>query len=403
MLIAASVVSLSSIVGFLFLFPNCARLNLNDSKAGNVTVAGQNNPAGTLSCAIAPICPNPPSNCQYVGQVTGSNGCSQSCGELQCEGPIQCPMIACAPPEEGCHYNTAAATLDGNGCPTDCGPQVCGGPPLECPAILCVQPPEGCRLVPDTAQENVCPGCGTIVCDEPPPPPTCENAVRCVPLEEGCRYLQDPTFDENGCQTSCGEISCTPPPVACPAIECAPLEGGCSYPNKEYDENGCLKACGPVQCPGPIACPMIACADPEGTNCVQTAPPSNDANGCIADCGTWKCDGIPGPINPPIPPKPPGPPVCKPPQACPAIACAPLEEGCHYVGKPKYNRNGCVISCGAKICKQPKPPKPGPGQKCPMIGFICPTKPGCYWDPRGSTNDQGCQTGCGTLICKDKE
>lgn len=402
-------ISISALTGLSFLFHNCARINLKDKNPSTVVVAGQQIPAGTLSCAVAPICPNPSPNCEYVNQVTSENGCAQSCGELQCEGPIQCPMIACAPPEEGCSYNSSQATLDSNGCPIDCGPQVCGGPIIECPINMCVAPPEGCTLVPEPpTRENPCPGCGTVVCPTPPPPPppvTCENAVRCIPLGEGCRYTQDPTYDENGCQTSCGEISCLPPPVACPAIECAPLDRGCSYPNKEYDKKGCLVACGPVQCPAPIACPMIACLEPEGTNCRQVTPPSEDANGCQIDCGQWKCDENPGPITPPLPPTPPGPPVCKPPKACPAIACAPLEEGCHYIGRPEFDKNGCVVSCGAKICKvpPPQPPVNPPGGPiaCPMIGFICPEEPGCYWDPRGSVNKNGCQIGCGTKICKD--
>jgi hypothetical protein len=348
-LVTALVAIFSSIIGITLMFSNCARINVNDVKSGNIAVTGQGGPTGTMSCKAAPICSNPPSNCQYVNQVTDANGCSESCGELKCDGPIECPMIACAPPNEGCYYNSSAAKKDANGCPIDCGPQVCDEKPDPCPLIACAEPPEGCRVIPGViTPENKCPGCGTVVCDEPP---KCENAVRCVPPAEGCRYVQDPTFDEKGCQTSCGEISCIPKPVVCPAIDCAPLEeNGCSYPNKTYDEKGCLKTCGPIHCPGPIACPMIGCLEPEEKNCQQTTPPVFDQNGCIKTCGVWTCgDTAEGPANP------------------------------------------------------PKPRPPGTSGKCPKIGFICPTKPGCYWDPRGGVNENGCQTGCGTLICREQE
>lgn len=74
----------------------------------------------------------------------------------------------------------------------------------------------------------------------------------------------------NACDFTGNAGSPTPtvPPV-CPAISCAPPQAGCTYSNPTYDTNGCMTSCGQLFCPISPTIPAPTEPIQNNTNCTQ--------------------------------------------------------------------------------------------------------------------------------------
>lgn len=132
----------------------------------------------TCSYTLAP-------GCQYVPGVS-QNGCP-ACGTVSCSGSnqhtqSQCTPVECAAPFPGCHYENAQTQ---NGCPTSCGTMVC--------------PQNGSQTSQANSQQASFGGTNDSSC----------IPVDCAAPPTGCRYI-NAISDANGCQVSCGQLSCQP-------------------------------------------------------------------------------------------------------------------------------------------------------------------------------------------------
>jgi len=168
----------------------------------------------------------------------------------------------------------------------------------------------------------------------------------CFP-SENCEYV-DATFDQNGCQTSCGTLKC-----GCLVMDCFPPEN-CEYVDATFDHNGCQTSCGTLKC----GCLVMDCFPPK--NC-QYVDATFDQNGCQTSCGTLKC--------------------------CPVMDCFP-PPNCQYVGAP-VDQYGCQTGCGTLKCTCP------PGEEFKQCGTACPAT--CDKPNPGFCSKQ-CVSGC---FCKE--
>ena len=158
---------------------------------------------------------------------------------------------------------------DREGCIVNCGRRVCERkcPPLACPTVR-----KGCNSVESPPDENGCPTCPEIKCQQCP-------QIKCAAPKPGCER-RDFERDENGCQTGCGKEVCP-----CPQILCARPPPGCTYGTPRKDENGCHVNCGKLEC----SCREPKCAPPP-PGCTRGEPKTNFLTGCKEGCGELICE-----------------------------------------------------------------------------------------------------------------
>jgi len=226
--------------------------------------------------------------------------------------------------------------------------QMCGGV-----TVRINQCPQGSRCV-DDPNDNCDPASGGAGCIG-----HCQCNVACPIMDcfrtEFCEWSGDPTWDENGCQLTCGTLICehscfenqvwspcgahpdcqrrcdSPDVLNCPRI-CLP---GCvCRPGFALlDDGTCLAL---DQCPGEIphgcrgdgqACnsrTFAARQCPQGSRCVDD--PNDNCGGvdCVGHC---QCN-----------------------VACPIMDCF-RTEFCEWTGDPTWDENGCQTSCGILTCE----------------------------------------------------
>src|SRR3989344_2711708 len=208
-----------------------------------------------------------------------SGDCTQKCVEVRRNGAAvklcaTCGDKLCEEGEDGCYSSSCtndACTNDcgtGLSCPSDCETKVC-------PLIKCAAPPDGCRYK-EVEDENGCPTCGTLVCDD-----------RCK------------------ADSDCPTIACFAAP--CPQNKC--IDGTCQseYCNgvcedDDVDSIGC-KPCDTDHCLGLMCkqgrCPSDCKKDPVCGNgkCedgeADYCPPctKDPVNPCKIKCTAGTCPG----------------------------------------------------------------------------------------------------------------
>lgn len=179
---------------------------------------GSSDNPGTMCLAIAPLCAAPPVNCHYGTPSIDEGGCASGCGPLICDStPPSCPLPQCAPVGENCHYD-GPPTLDGSGCPINCGSiLVCNSNPAPlCTPPSCPAPPVGCVYQGPADQDPVtnCPiNCGHLVCT------TCSAPPSFAPPPPGSGHcaLVVTGYDVSGCPSGWKmECESPAPPIVPP-------------------------------------------------------------------------------------------------------------------------------------------------------------------------------------------
>jgi len=359
---------------------------------------------------------------------------------------LPCPQISCVQPREGCEYDHDKATVDENGCTTDCGPLVCKIPPqcvswfdgcntcavekgqlMQCTERACapdelaqprcrqfdyclgVECGKNEKCVP---AEEPCDGdrCARYTCQD-----TCPPVPPCAAPPEGCDY-PNPVYDSNGCFISCGELKCECPP----APTCAPARDNCKLLEPARDANGCVVGCGEEQCECP---PQPTCSDVPD-NCRRVAPVKDD-NGCEIGCGDVVCRSSSTPESTTTPKSTTTaedngcePLLCRISCAfglavdletgCSKCACKTPPRGCktYFDGcnTCEVDREGANLGCTKRACEKEEAPACREYHTpCPQIDCI-QLEEGCYFDTSSiKPDEEGCIVSCGTVVCGSTE
>jgi len=317
-----------------------------------------------------------PAECFYQGATFDDQGCQLTCGDLlcvhcredqewsdcnahcqrECDSPD--PMICSRICTPGCVCKSGLVLLDGR-CvtPDQCRgeiPHGCQGDGQMCGGITGSQCPQGSTCV----QSQQFPDSSGV----------CQCNVACPIMDcffpDFCEWRSDPTWDENGCQLTCG--TCEIPHgcqgdgqrcggfvgtqcpqgstcvndqqfpdsfgvcqcnVACPIMDCFPPDF-CEWSDPTYDENGCQSTCGTLLCEIPHGCQGDGqmCGGFVGTQCPQGSTCVNDQH-FPDSSGVCQCN-----------------------VACPILDChAP--DFCQWTN-PTYDENGCQSGCGTLACEE---------------------------------------------------